>query len=93
MLATGLSLFGPIIDRIIFKIDNIAAYFPPESVAFLLADSVLLLLLWKDYKEKRPLKTLFAGLIIYVTAQLLYFTITETTGWQHLVTFIMQPAP
>ncbi|RYZ30181.1 MAG: hypothetical protein EOO10_03750 [Chitinophagaceae bacterium] len=36
MLATILFLFGPIIDRIVFPLGNIADYIRPESVAFFL---------------------------------------------------------
>ena len=93
MLATGLSLFGPIIDRIVFQIKNVANYFPPETGAFLLADIILLLLLWKDYKDKRPLKTLTTCLLIYIVGQALYFTIPPTSGWQHFVAFVMKPSP
>jgi hypothetical protein len=93
MLATGLSLFGPIIDRIVFKFENIATFFPPVSVAFLLADFVLILVLWKDYKDKRPMKTLGIALLIYVIGQVLYFTIPTTTGWQHFVALVMEPKP
>ena len=93
MLATALALFGPIIDRITFRIDMIASKFPPESVAFFAADLVLAILLWKDYKGKRPTRTLWICLLTYLALQVFYFTITDTVGWQGFVAFVMQPKP
>src|SRR5688572_15061612 len=48
MLATGLSLLGPIIDRILFQHAVFAKGLRIETVAFILADLVLLFMLWMD---------------------------------------------
>ena len=93
MLATGLSLFGPIIDRIFFRVETVANNIPAESVAFFLADLILGLLLWKDYQEKRSTRTLRNCLVIYLIGQLLYFTAPGSLVWQSFVAFVMRPAP
>jgi len=54
---------------------------------------VLALLLWKDYINNRPTKTLWICLLIYLIGQVLYYTVPGTNGWTNLVTFIMKPAP
>jgi len=93
MLATALSLLGPIIDRIVFKLGNLAEHIRFELIAFLIADIVLSILLWKDYKNRRPTKTLRNALLIYIIGQVLYFTVPSTNAWQYFVTFVMNPNP
>jgi hypothetical protein len=91
MLATALSLLGPIIDRIVFKIGNLTEHIRFELIAFLIADVVLSILLWNDYIKKRPTKTLRNALLIYTIGQALYFTIPGTNAWKYFVTFVMKP--
>ncbi len=93
MLATALSLLGPIVDRIVFKLENLGESIRLEAVAFLIADIVLSILLWKDYKHKRPTQTLRTALVIYIIGQVLYFTVPGTDAWQYFVTFVMKPNP
>jgi hypothetical protein len=93
MLATALPLLGPTVDRIVFFNFKLPAYMPYELPSFLIIDTVLAILLWLDYKNKRPIKTLRNCLLIYITGQVLYFIIPATSWWQHFVTFIMKPAP
>ena len=93
MLATALSLLGPIVDRIVFKLADLAENIRFESVAFLIADFVLSILLWNDYKIKRSTKTLRTTLLIYIIGQALYFTVPGTSAWQYFVTLIMKPNP
>jgi len=96
MLATSLALLGPTVDRILFFVCNLTELpfgIPLESMAFFIADLILLLLLWKDYKNKRPIKTLLICLCISVAAQILYFTVPSTNAWKQLVSFLMRPVP
>ena len=91
MLATGLALLGPIIDRIIFNYAVFARGIRLETVAFILADLVLFYMLWRDYKSKKPIRTLRSALIIYIAGQLLYFTGADTYAWRQIVTILMKP--
>ena len=92
MVATALSLLGPIIDRIVFNLEfleKLGTYVPLFSIAFLIADTVLATLLVKDYKNKLPTKTLWASLFIFIIGEVLFFTVPQTDGWQYLVAFMM----
>ena len=96
MVATALSLLGPIIDRIVdrivFKIEmleKLVTNIPFYSIAFLLADFLIALLLLKDYKNKLPTKTLWTSLLIYIIGQVLFFTVPQTQVWQHIVAWLL----
>jgi hypothetical protein len=91
MLAAALPLLGPTVDRTFYFYSKLPNNMPYELPSFIIIDIVLAILLWKDYKNKRPTITLWVCLLIYVIGQVLYFTVTGTEGWQHLVTFIMKP--
>lgn len=96
MVAAALPLLGPTVDRIIvfdFKLEKLPGSIPIETAAFVIADMVLALLLWKDYKNNQPTKTLWTCLGIYVLGQALYYTVPGTSGWTSLVTFLMKPHP
>ena len=96
MLATALALLGPTVDRIlyfVFNLNELPFGIPLESAAFFIADLILLLLLWKDFKNKRPIKTLLICLGISLVAQILYFTVPSTNAWTQLLSFLMRPAP
>jgi hypothetical protein len=96
MLATALTLLGPTVDRIFlfgFKLETLPGSIPIESVAFVIADAVLITLLLKDYKDKRPTTALWSCLLIYLSGQVLYFTLPGTNWWQPFVAFIMRPEP
>ena len=96
MLATALALLGPTVDRILYFVFNLTELpfgIPLESMAYFIADLILILLLLKDYRSKKPTRTLAICLGITLIAQLLYFTIPDTVGWATLVTFLMKPAP
>jgi hypothetical protein len=92
MVATALPLLGPTVDRIVFFNFKLPAYIPYELPSFLIIDTVLAILLWLDYKNKRRIKTIGTCLLIYLTAQILYFIIPGANWWQHFVTFVMKPA-
>jgi uncharacterized membrane protein len=94
MLAAALALLGPTVDRIIFfrfKWEKLFDSIPIETAAFVIADMVLALLLWNDYKNNRPIKALRVALLIYLLGQVFYFTVPGSTGWTSLVTFLMKP--
>lgn len=96
MLATALALLGPTVDRIlffVFHLQELPGGIPIESMAFFIADLILVLLLLKDYRDKKPTKTLWTCLGIYVVAQIFYFTIPGSEVWTQLVVFLMRPAP
>ena len=93
MMATALALLGPTVDRIVFFYLKLPAYIPYELPSLIIIDILLALLLLKDYKDKRPTKTLWICLLIYGFGQVLYFTIPHTNAWQNFVTFIMKPGP
>ena len=93
MLATALPLLGPTVDRIVFFNFKLPAYIPYELPSLLIIDIILAILLWHDYKNKRPTKTLWTCLLIYLTGQVLYFIIPGTEAWQHFVALIMKPKP
>jgi hypothetical protein len=86
MLATGLALLGPIIDRITFRMDHIFPGFRLESLAFILADIILIILLWKDHRDKRSLLPLGIALSVFIVGQLAYFTFPFTELWQRFAT-------
>ena len=96
MLATALTLLGPTVDRIVlfvFKLEKLPGSIPIESAAFFIADTLIAILLWKDYKDKRPTKTLWTCLLIYIIGQVLFFTVPGTNWWQHFMSLIMKPQP
>ena len=93
MVATALSLLGPIVDRVVFRFIKVGEGVRLEAVAFLIADITLVILLWIDYKNKRPTKTLLTALLIYIIGQVLYFTVPGTAAWEKFVSFVMRPSP
>ncbi|MDQ3277058.1 MAG: hypothetical protein M3Q06_01950 [Bacteroidota bacterium] len=93
MVATSLTLLGPTVDRIIYagtSVTHLGGVLPIETVAFVLADGILLFLLWKDYKARRPVKALSVSLLVYLAAQSCYFLLRDSDGWASFVTFVMQ---
>ena len=96
MLATALTLLGPTVDRILginFGIETIGGMISSYVVSFLLADMVLAILLYKDYRNGRPVKTLATCLVIYITGQVLYYIVPGFDWWGHVMSFIMNPVP
>ncbi len=93
MMAHALTLLGPTVDRIVFFNLKLPTFITYELPTLIIIDILLVLLLLKDYKDKRPTKTLWICLLIYVTGQVLYFTIPYTNGWQQFVALVMKPAP
>lgn len=92
MLATALTMLGPTVDRIIYfntGLEKIAGFIRIETVSFLIADIILAALLVMDYKNKRSTKALWVCLIVFVTVQLMYFTLRRTSGWEWFVSFVM----
>lgn len=92
MVAAALTMLGPTVDRIVYnttKMDYVGGIIPIECVSFLIADCILALLLWKDYKNRRPTKTLIICLLIFVLGQATYFLVKRTDTWQSIVSSIM----
>ena len=96
MVAASLTLLGPTVDRIMF-IPLGLEFFPGGIssmwVSFILIDFVLLLLLYKDYQHKRPLKTLLICLLVYIPGQFLHFAILGHEWWKDVMAFVMLPKP
>ncbi|GAA4467666.1 hypothetical protein GCM10023189_51730 [Nibrella saemangeumensis] len=96
MVAAALSLLGPTIDRIVVFVvglEKLPAGLPIEIVAFFVANTVLAVLLWKDYRAKRATATLRNSLLIYLLGQALYFTLPKMVVWGYIMAFMMQPKP
>ena len=92
MLATSLTLLGPTVDRIIyfwFGLETFPGHIGIEAFAFLMADAILVFLLWNDYRNGKPLKTLATALGLYVAGQILYFTFQNSREFGHLVSKLM----
>jgi hypothetical protein len=92
ILASALTLLGPTVDRIVlfgFGTQMLPGSLPIELVAFAIADVVLILLLFKDYKNRRPTKALAISLSIYVLAQTMYFILPQTAAWPYFVGMIL----
>jgi len=96
MLATALTLLGPTVDRILaieFHIEIIAGFIPTYAVSFLIADTILAILLISDIKNNKPIIPLAVCLIIYITGQALYFIVPHFDWWPLFLQFIMKPGP
>ena len=96
MVATALTMLGPTVDRIVysgFKVIKFGGIIPIETVSFFIADGILAILLWKDYKNKKSTKALMISLSIFVIGQTVYFLIQKTNAWTGFVAFVMQPIP
>jgi hypothetical protein len=93
MLATALTLLGPTVDRIVFFNVKLPSFISYEVPTLVLIDVILVLALLKDYRDKKPTRTLWTSLVIYTLGQALYFTVPSTNAWQLFVTFVMQPRP
>lgn len=95
IVATALTMLGPTVDRIIFfsfGVEKFAGFIRIESIAFFMADIILIILLIKDYQNKRSTKAIWTSLLIFITGQVLYFTLRKTDAWENFVTFIMRPS-
>jgi hypothetical protein len=96
MLATALTLLAPTFDRIVeidFGIRTIAGFIPAFVLTFLLIDIILIILIRRDYKIGKPIKTLTACLIIYAVGEILYYVIPNFDWWGHFYEFIMKHVP
>lgn len=94
MVASALTLLGPTVDRIFlfgFGLQFFPGAIPIETAAFFIADFILALLLYKDYKNGRPTKTLIICLAIFIIGQALYFYVLQTNWWQYFMALIMYP--
>ena len=92
ILASALTLLGPTVDRIVlfgFGMQLLPGSLPIELVAFAIADVVLALLLFKDYKSRRPTKALAISLSIYVLGQTMYLILPQTAAWPYVVGMIL----
>lgn len=92
MLATILTMTGPIVDRIFFLSLGLMHIgpLPAESISFFLIDGILAALLLYDRRNGRSIKPLTVSLIIYIVGQLGYFLIQKTPLWYSLAEFILR---
>jgi hypothetical protein len=93
MLATGLTLTGPTVDRILgihFGLESIAGI-SSYVVSFVLIDILLGLLLYLDIKNKRDTYALRTCLIIYIFGQLCYFILPDFDIWYIFMKYLMLP--
>ena len=96
MVAASLTMIGPTLERILFFSFGIEKFFgaiPIEILSYLLQDIILAGLLIYDYKNKKPTRTLWVCLLVYMVGQFLYFFVKGKDFWETFVSFIMQPAP
>lgn len=96
MVAASLTMIGPTVDRIwflSFGIERFFAVIPIEYFSFLLQDVILTGLLIYDFKNKKPTKTLWICLLVYLVGQFLYFFVKGKYFWEVFVSLITQPAP
>ena len=94
MVASALTLLGPTVDRIFFfgfGLQTFPGQIPIETAAFFIADFTLAVLLYRDYKNGLPTKTLLICLTVFVAAQVLYFILPQRDGWQTFMQLIMYP--
>jgi hypothetical protein len=101
MVAAVLPMLSPTVDRIIGNFPgssillNISFSTPDFLIfmapAFLLEDAILFALLVRDYKQKTPIKTLLICLIVFIAAQVFFYTFPSTHAWSSFVTFLMRP--
>jgi len=94
MLATALTLLGPTVDRIVqvnLKIRTLGFGIPALVFTFLLIDTILILLLIKDYRARKPLKTLAGCLCIYISCQIFFYLASGTVWWGYFYALIMKP--
>lgn len=98
MLAAGLTMIGPAVDRIFgyaFGMEKFPGNIPIECFSFLVVDIILVTLLLRDYKNKKPVRILWACLVIYLVGEILelYLTNQNVQVWKNIVTFLMKPVP
>lgn len=92
MLATALTLIGPTLDRtIVFNFDTVQFFgvVPVESLAFLVIDLILALLMIRDIRQQRNHHPLLISLLVFIAAQILYFTITDSKAWSQIISTIL----
>jgi hypothetical protein len=85
MIATALTVTGPIVDRCVYYALNYLdtdLSFPLEYIAFLIIDVIVLTLLYVDYKKGHSIKVSLVILAFYVGGQLLYRFGLSTLTWQ-----------
>jgi hypothetical protein len=96
MMAAGLAMTGPAVDRIfinVFGIESFPGGLPVETFSFIIVDAILVMLLIRDYRNKKPVKTLWICLVVYLLCQLLDFAVPGTSIWKNIVAFLMKPVP
>jgi hypothetical protein len=93
MIAASLTLTGPIIDRIFFASLGVTRVMgiPAESISFLIIDLVLTFLLIYDLRKGNSTRPLITALTVYLLGQLFYFLAQDSTGWDVISSFMMQP--
>jgi hypothetical protein len=92
MLAAAFTMLGPTIDRIWYFVVGIQKFpgnLPVETCSFLIADTLLVAFLIRDYRNRRNVKPLWTALTIYVLSQVLFLTVTRTDAFASFFAFIM----
>lgn len=92
MIAASLTLLGPTLDRILFfsfGLTTIGYGISVMAVSFFLIDLILLVLLIQDIRKNKSPLPFLVSLSIYLPIQLFYFTLTQTPGWERIVSFLL----
>jgi hypothetical protein len=92
MIATALSVTGPIIDRVFYYTLTglqVSIFFPLEYVAFLLIDVVIIWLLFIDVRRNYNVRPSIVILTLYGSGQILYYAGLESSLWQTFAGWIL----
>lgn len=95
MLATGLILLSPTLDRFIAinlgirSVAGVSSYI----ISFLIIDFILLYLLFVDYRYKKETTTLSICLLVFMAGQLAFYMLPNFGWWAHVMAIAMKPKP
>lgn len=92
MVATMLTVVGPVVDRFFFIWLGMARLgpLPAEYVSFMVIDASLLALLMLDVKAGRDSKPLSVSLGVYFAGQLSYLLLSKTAIWYTIAPVFLQ---
>lgn len=92
MIAAALTFLGPTLDRILFfwfDISTIGLGISSVAVSFILIDLILLFLLIQDVRKNKSYIPFLISLGLYIPIQIFFLTLTETSGWERIVRFLL----
>lgn len=92
MIAAALTFMGPTLDRTLFfwfGLETLGFGIPVETLAFVINDLIILILLLQDFRKGKKSWPLLISLGLYLTVQIGYFTLTKTPAWEQFVNFIL----